>query len=588
MQNLLFLLFILFNLKIKLMNYSKISFFYKFRLISILFFLFSCANPQIPSGGPPDKTPPSILKYEPENQTTNFKEKYIRFQFSKYMDKSKVIENIIISPVITVNYNWSGKTLGIELPEDLDSTITYSITLGTEYTDIYGNKPESALSLIFSTGSKIDSGYISGKLIDKNPDGIYIYCYILDNINADTLNPATTFPNYKIQLGSNGEFKIPALKDAKYRIFAIKDEFKNSLYEPIDAYGSALNDIIVINSSSKPTQLKIGVPIDITSPVLTDFIQLNSNHYYLKFSKNIDENSISKNSFELVSEDNDLKSDIISAWLDFKNNNRIDFICDKTLDTSKVWLVKCLSNNEFSVKDTSGNLINDSLNIARIKPILSIDTSSIVFQNLPFKDSTEFIKVDSKFEFVFNKGIDTSQSTIKFNFVSSENKEKIPFEKIVKGNKIIIIPTNKLIDNKWFTISAEIKNLHYFNSNKYLDTNIELRFKSEDFKSKGSASGSVIIENELCNYDKYLVIHKKNSNEKYYSKLNEKLEWSFNNIELGDYLVELFCDVDGDGKYSFGKPYPYTYAEPFVIFNEELKIKPRWTLENVILKVKDI
>ena len=36
------------------------------------FFFINCANRGTPDGGPKDETPPSIIKSEPENYSTNF------------------------------------------------------------------------------------------------------------------------------------------------------------------------------------------------------------------------------------------------------------------------------------------------------------------------------------------------------------------------------------------------------------------------------------------------------------------------------------------------------------------------------------
>jgi hypothetical protein len=569
------------------MNYSNISFFLIISIVCIIIFLVGCANPQPPSGGPPDTTPPVITEFFPENQTINFQDRLIRLRFNKYMDKSKVVENFTISPNIPVTYDWSGKVLEIELPEKLDTTVTYSISLGTEYTDLYNNKPESSFSLIFSAGSKIDSGFIAGKVYDTKPDGAYIYCYLIDLINPDTLNPSTTLPDYKIQLGSTGEFKIPALKDALYRIFAIRDQFRNGLYESVDSYGSSLHDIKVYKSKSEPTILKIGPPVDKTSPTIIDAISLYSNYYYVKYSEGIDQNYIFPQSFEIFTEDKSLKAKVKSAWINYENKTRIDLITDRILDTSKVWIFKSPVDKEFGIRDTSGNLMNDSMNTIRVKPTTTIDSSSLALLYLPFQDSTEYRRVNTKFDFIFNNGIDTSAGILNFNFINSEDSSSISFNKFINGNTITLVPETDLPDNKWFAITAELKNLHSYSNKKMLDTTFKLRFKTENFKIKGTISGTVLIDIDVCSFNKYLIIRRKNSSDLYLTKLNDKYEWEFKNIETGEYTAEMFCDVDGNGMYSFGNPFPFTYSEPFVAFKEEIKIKPRWTLENIILKVKD-
>ena len=75
-------------------NIFKIAIAYPLLIIS---FLCSCALQLPPSGGPPDKTPPEILKSEPKTGTLNFNSQKVVFEFNKYMNKSQVIDNLYIS-----------------------------------------------------------------------------------------------------------------------------------------------------------------------------------------------------------------------------------------------------------------------------------------------------------------------------------------------------------------------------------------------------------------------------------------------------------------------------------------------------------
>jgi hypothetical protein len=158
----------------------------------------------------------------------------------------------------------------------------------------------------------------------------------------------------------------------------------------------------------------------------------------------------------------------------------------------------------------------------------------------------------------------------------------------VRGSFITISPTQPLPDSKWYKIDAEIKNIKSFSNDIKIDTSISFNFKTLDLKIKGNMSGVVDFEKEICDFKKYIIIKHSNGRDIYTMELGQNNEWSFKNIETGDYTAEVFCDVDGDGKYSYGQIYPFKFSEPFVVFEDIMNIKPRWTLENVILKVKDI
>lgn len=569
------------------MHNSNISFFlFKYAII-ILISVYGCANPQPPSGGPPDTTPPELIEVFPENQTVNFDKRVVLLRFSKYMEKPKVIENFSISPNVQVKFNWSGKLLEIELPDDLDTSVTYSITLGTEYTDIYNNKPSQAFSLIFSAGSKIDSGFVTGKVYDNRPEGAYIWAYSISNVNPDTINPATTKPDYKVQLGSNGEFKIPALKEANYRIFSIRDQFKNDLYEPVDAFGTAVNDIMVVNSKSEPTILKIGTPQDKYGPSINDVNAKYSNYLSVNFSEPIDKNYVNNASFSITSENNSQKAEIISAAIHYENKSRVDIITSSALDTSIIWNLVCLPNSENTIRDTLGNLIVDSLNVYKFKANYEQDTTKIKFLFASIKDSSEFVPVRPSIDFIFDKPIDTSEARLEYKIIEYQSNKEFKFTQKVIGSIISLIPDEDLPDSKWFRIEAAMNQVKSFSNKFKIDTSLALDFKTIDYKVRGSISGTVQFDKEICDFTKYILLKNSNGRDILKSIVNDKNEWSFKNIETGDYTAEIFCDVNGDGVYSYGSLYPYKYAEPFVVFEEVFKIKARWELENIILRVKD-
>ncbi len=57
--------------------------------------LLGCANQLPPGGGEVDKIPPEIIYSYPENGTINFKDDYIEFEFSEYVDKRSFKDAII-------------------------------------------------------------------------------------------------------------------------------------------------------------------------------------------------------------------------------------------------------------------------------------------------------------------------------------------------------------------------------------------------------------------------------------------------------------------------------------------------------------
>jgi len=177
------------------------------------------------SGGPPDTIPPRVVESYPADRTLNFKDNKISIYFSEWVERGSVMQNIAISPPIEYRLKWNGKKLDIRFLEVLKPNTTYSFMLGTDYTDTKSNKPDSAFGITFSTGSVIDSGTISGRIIGKDAASTYIYGYRIDNKNPDTLNYEEAKAEYSTQVGNNGQFTLRALPDGLYRIIAVKTSF---------------------------------------------------------------------------------------------------------------------------------------------------------------------------------------------------------------------------------------------------------------------------------------------------------------------------------------------------------------------------
>ncbi|HEY5123587.1 MAG TPA: Ig-like domain-containing protein [Ignavibacteria bacterium] len=209
-----------------------------FRIFMILisFFstlvIFSCANQLPPSGGEDDKTPPKLLAIYPKSGSVNVTEKNITIEFDEYVDRRSFEESFYISPKPKGNqeFSWSGKKVTIEYENGFEKDKTYNVTIGTGLKDIRaGNKSANPIQIAFSTGDKIDNYRIKGKIFSKNFSNVIIFAYNLDT--KLTVNPEKETPDYFAQSNSDGTYFLNNISKGKYRIFAVKDNDRNFLYD---------------------------------------------------------------------------------------------------------------------------------------------------------------------------------------------------------------------------------------------------------------------------------------------------------------------------------------------------------------------
>ncbi|WP_341476670.1 Ig-like domain-containing protein, partial [Salinibacter ruber] len=136
--------------------------------------LVSCANPQAPSGGPRDSTPPSVVQTRPVQDTVNVSTDVgaLRVEFSEYVERSTLSQALSITPTFEQRpqFSWDGRAVEIQFPSALRDSTTYIFTFGTTLSDARGVSLETPITVAFSTGERINRGQIEGRVVN-GPSG---------------------------------------------------------------------------------------------------------------------------------------------------------------------------------------------------------------------------------------------------------------------------------------------------------------------------------------------------------------------------------------------------------------------------------
>ncbi|MFT4071499.1 MAG: Ig-like domain-containing protein [Dysgonamonadaceae bacterium] len=231
----------------------------KFRYISFLLialFIVSCANRGTPSGGDYDLDPPKLVSITPAIGATNVKNlKTITILFDENVQLEKPGEKVIITPpqhkapVFTV----INRKIKIALNDTLIPNTTYVF----DFTDaLADNNEKNVLDnfvVTFSTGDKVDSLQVSGKVLAANNlepvTGIFVGLH--SNLE-DSAFVKTPFERIS-KTNSKGEFTIRGVTPEKYRLYALNDANNNYKYDnPSEAI--AFLDSLVIPSSERASR----------------------------------------------------------------------------------------------------------------------------------------------------------------------------------------------------------------------------------------------------------------------------------------------------------------------------------------------
>lgn len=192
--------------------------------------IYSCATPTSPTGGPPDREGPVVTETQPETGTINFEGRDITFHFSEFVNRGSVSNAITVEPDVGIPYslNWGRKSLTVTFEDELPDSTTLIVTLGTDLKDMNGNKLATPQTVAVSTGSEIDKGKITGRILDaQTGDGeegrrVLLYREPID---------LTARANYSAETDTGGVFHFSYLAAGNYKAFWIDDRNRNRVWE---------------------------------------------------------------------------------------------------------------------------------------------------------------------------------------------------------------------------------------------------------------------------------------------------------------------------------------------------------------------
>src|SRR5690554_850682 len=231
-------------------DFGKAVFFLLF--LMLLASTYRCANIREPMGGPIDSIPPVLLDEQPPNLSTNFSAKKVVLTFDEFIRINNVSREISISPDMEAfpQFKVKRKQLEIEFPDSLAENTTYLINFGRAIADNNEGNPLLDYTYVFSTGDNIDSLSISGTVINAQTNELEpLISVILIPTSQDS-----TFGKRKANIFSTtdslGNFKLNYLRSDDYRIYALKEQNNDRIYNSPEEWLGFLPDSISLNSDT--------------------------------------------------------------------------------------------------------------------------------------------------------------------------------------------------------------------------------------------------------------------------------------------------------------------------------------------------
>lgn len=548
-------------------------------LILLLLFLAGCANQVPPGGGAVDTTPPEIVSVYPENGTINFSDDHIEIDFSEYVDKPSFQASLFISPTPEgqPEFDWSGHSVRVNFFEKLNPEITYVVTVGTDLVDLNNrNHMAQSYTFSFSTGNQIDRGIVEGKVFSKAPAGTMIFAYSLDSAN---INPSKNKPKYVSQTGKKGEYRLSGLAYGGYRIFAVKDEFKDFLYDiGSDSYGVPFSDITLNLRDSLFAGLDFQLTTEDTAkPRLLSAAMTDRYHILTGFSEAVDSTLYRNENFFIIDSTTNKVYDPAFVFLGRgKRTEMVIALKDVLSDQNNVFLVAK------SLKDLSGNETRDDY--TRITVTAKPDTSApVMIKSIPPHRDMQVPTAMPEISFFFDDGFDTLLINDKTVSVTDRGGNKYPFQtRFYDAASFYVKILADLKPKTDYYISLNFKGIKDAAGNR-ADSLYKYAFTTFTGTDYSGVSGQVAVK-ATDSSDTYVVLQNtENEKHTYKQKTGKKNQYNFDRVEPGKYIIWSFKSRDKSGNYNYGKTFPFKPSDRFIVSPDTLNLRARWPVSDVNL-----
>ena len=198
-------------------------------------FSHSCANTTTPpSGGPKDTIPPVLVELYPYPGAKNVpvRKTQLMFKFDEFVTV-KDQQSIFLSPPMEKRpkFRLKGKAVIVSFENDLDSNRTYTLDVTNAIADNNEGNMFPGYTLAFSTGQHLDSMMITGTVQDCNTlmplKGVTVMLY-KDHADSAVFKHR---PDAAGKTDDWGFFCLRNIQDTVYRLYAVKDDNNDNMYQ---------------------------------------------------------------------------------------------------------------------------------------------------------------------------------------------------------------------------------------------------------------------------------------------------------------------------------------------------------------------
>lgn len=540
----------------------------------------ACANVGVITGGDRDIQKPSLLSSDPSNATINFSDESIVLTFDENIQVDDLKNQLIISPSVDKNsYNYSVKrnTLTLTFDEPLEENTTYTINLRESVKDVTEGNVSEKIDFAISTGDKIDSLSISGKVLDLltgEPSEDRIVGLYLAN---DTLDIFSSAPRYFTQTDTAGNFDINYIRQGNYFLYAFQDENNNLKNEPADEAYGFYSDTLFLTQPLTNINLALQ-KLDI-SPLRIQSARPNGKYYVINLTKPIvsyqlEPMDTTLQLFSNLVEDNaqirvyNTYSSVDSIAANLQVQDTIGQTINEDIFIKFTDTQRPAEAFQMAISPSTNSSIEETF-VASLrfnKPVGSVNLDSIFFRY----DSLNFVTVDST---------DLSWSHQKDKITIIKNLPKImmdvsitePTEQQPTSQTNMARPAvSKDQTVEFYLGKGAFMSIENDSSNATLN-----KYKFKNPEDYGVLTGDVTSDAPA------FIIQLLNNSNEVIDEIRNSKSYQFSSVKPGEYKMRLIIDEDNDGEWDPGNILLKTQPETVIYYPETILLRANWEVQDL-------
>lgn len=548
-------------------------------LLCFTFIFLVCAHKVPPTGGPEDKTPPTILRHFPLANSVGIDHlDYLEVEFSEPIRSSTLLGNYWIMPSLKNDFivKWKGnKKVRFYFKDSLDKNQTYVFTLSPNVRDLRNNGLTQPFQLAFSTGSKLDQGSIRGKIYaDQKPRDVYVYAYLLQpGQNLDSL--IYTPPRYYTQVDADGNYCLNYLSLQKYRLLALVDQNYNRTYTvETDLVGLPFMDVELDSAHSHFTNINFYlIQEDTTRPFVRSIDTLSHRHLKITLSEQIKLSAL----FQVSLQDSLTGEKIMPiVWsLDPDQNDQLHLFFPELVSGRKVFL-QLQGFSDHAGNEPPPTQISF---FSSVRP----DTSTPILQKIiPARGERE-VPFSIPIVAVFSVPIDSVSYKKSFTLFAPDSSQlagRFDFQNVLSP---CFFPAENLKSNTTYQIQLALFTLKDWWQRSFADTLIRQEFTTQDLNNLGEIAG-MVHSTEYQDIQAIIEAYPLRGNQVFRTFSRPDRSYQLDDLPDGLYLLKAIIDRNRNGLWDKGTTVPWQFAEPFLFKADTIRVRKRWTTQGIDLE----